>query len=166
MRSPIFQLVFSGLALGLMAGSAAIHHLHIAGAKGRGELSDGELREMPEDSRSVIGQAGILSLGRYQAEGEERAPGADESADPTVEALEEIVERLRELKDVNQDLRGQNNQLQEQLKDTNRDLMELQFRVDTHSQEFRPLPVSSSVSILDGSISPGTTRHPLLPPKD
>ena len=36
----------------------------------------------------------------------------------------------------------QNRDLLDQLAETNRDLMKLEFRVDTHSESFRPLPVS------------------------
>ncbi len=36
----------------------------------------------------------------------------------------------------------QNRDLLDQLAETNRDLMKLEFRVDSHSESFRPLPVS------------------------
>ena len=39
-------------------------------------------------------------------------------------------------------LQNQNRDLQDQLAETNRDLMKLEFRVDTHSESFRPLPVN------------------------
>ncbi len=39
-------------------------------------------------------------------------------------------------------LQHQNSDLLDQLAETNRDLMKLEFRVDTHSESFRPLPVS------------------------
>jgi hypothetical protein len=39
-------------------------------------------------------------------------------------------------------LQNQNRDLLDQLAETNRDLMKLEFRVDTHSESFRPLPVS------------------------
>jgi hypothetical protein len=39
-------------------------------------------------------------------------------------------------------LQHQNRDLLDQLAETNRDLMKLQFRVDTHSESFRPLPLS------------------------
>lgn len=41
-----------------------------------------------------------------------------------------------------QSLQNQNRDLLDQLAETNRDLMKLEFRVDTHSESFRPLPVS------------------------
>lgn len=39
-------------------------------------------------------------------------------------------------------LQNQNRDLLDQLAETNRDLMKLEFRVDTHSESFRPMPVS------------------------
>jgi hypothetical protein len=39
-------------------------------------------------------------------------------------------------------LQTQNRDLLDQLAETNRDLMKLEFRVDTHSESFRPLPVT------------------------
>jgi hypothetical protein len=39
-------------------------------------------------------------------------------------------------------LQIQNRDLLDQLAETNRDVMKLEFRVDTHSESFRPMPVS------------------------
>jgi hypothetical protein len=47
-------------------------------------------------------------------------------------------ELIREM----QQLRTQNRDLLNQVAETNRDLMKLEFRVDTHSEQFRPLPVA------------------------
>jgi hypothetical protein len=49
--------------------------------------------------------------------------------------FESLVSRM-------ESLQNQNRDLLDQLAETNRDLMKLQFRVDTHSESFRPLPVS------------------------
>lgn len=38
-------------------------------------------------------------------------------------------------------IQSQNRDLLDQLAETNRDLMKLEFRVDTHSESFRPMPV-------------------------
>lgn len=39
-------------------------------------------------------------------------------------------------------IENQNRDLVDQLAETNRDMMKLEFRVDTHSESFRPLPAS------------------------
>lgn len=50
-------------------------------------------------------------------------------------------------------MESQNRDLLDQLAETNRDLMKLEFRVDTHSESFRPLPLSEDqpFSSLDSS---------------
>ena len=59
-------------------------------------------------------------------------------------------------------LQNQNRDLLDQLAETNRDLMKLEFRVDTHSESFRPMPVNEELrDMSSGSdITPG-----VLPPK-
>ena len=59
------------------------------------------------------------------------------SAEPL--AMQQFYQELiREM----QDLRTENRDLLNQVAETNRDLMKLEFRVDTHSEQFRPLPVA------------------------
>jgi hypothetical protein len=56
-------------------------------------------------------------------------------------------------------VRQQNQELRDQVAETNRDLMELQFRVDTHSESFRPLKVTSEPAPLQSEVGG------VLPPK-
>jgi len=56
-------------------------------------------------------------------------------------------------------VRQQNQELRDQVAETNRDLMELQFRVDTHSESFRPLKVTSEPAPLQSEAGG------VLPPK-
>jgi len=164
MKNPLFQLVTSGAALGLMCGAVTIHAVHVMGA-----------RQLTGIGQWIAGDGSGLN----SVEGAERVPatgggmnhlpvsGSRDEDTVTLRALREIVERLQELKSENRELQGANGELQEQLEETNRDLSELQFRVDTHSESFRPLRAPSGIgSILRNSISPGDTLHPLLPPKE
>lgn len=156
MKSPLFQLVASGIALGLMCGAVAIHSLHVSGAKelaGQGDWVSGGA----ESRSGVIPTA----LGNIPVS---RSGGGRHEEAATLHALEEIVARLQELKSENQNLHGVNLNLQDQLAETNRDLSELQFRVDTHSESFRPIRTSLG-GIREGSVAPGGKIHPLLPPK-
>lgn len=57
-------------------------------------------------------------------------------------------------------LQNQNRDLLDQLAETNRDLMKLEFRVDTHSESFRPLPVSEDRPFTHIDQEPG-----VLPPR-
>jgi hypothetical protein len=64
-------------------------------------------------------------------------------------------------------LQNQNRDLLDQLAETNRDLMKLQFRVDTHSESFRPLPVSEDRPFTsldaDAGVLPPRAEPVLLP---
>ncbi|BCU78227.1 hypothetical protein [Luteolibacter sp. LG18] len=55
---------------------------------------------------------------------------------PAKEFFQGMLEELKSLKQENRDLR-------DQVAETNRDLMEMQFRLDTHSQSFRPLKLKN-----------------------
>ncbi|RYD24693.1 MAG: hypothetical protein EOP87_25685 [Verrucomicrobiaceae bacterium] len=59
-----------------------------------------------------------------------------------------------------ENLQNQNRDLLDQMAETNRDLMKLEFRVDTHSESFRPLPVSEER--IDTSFDDGPG---VLPPR-
>jgi predicted RNase H-like nuclease (RuvC/YqgF family) len=64
-------------------------------------------------------------------------------------------------------LQNQNRDLLDQLAETNRDLMKLEFRVDTHSESFRPLPVTEDrpFTSLDSEIGVLPPRaEPVSPP--
>lgn len=64
-----------------------------------------------------------------------------------------------DLKKLLAELVAQNRFLQNQVAETNRDIMELQFRVDTHSEQFRPLKIQEEITYEDPSIG-------VLPPLD
>lgn len=59
-----------------------------------------------------------------------------------------------------ENLQNQNRDLLDQMAETNRDLMKLEFRVDTHSEQFRPLPVSEERIDTSFDMDPG-----VLPPR-
>ena len=165
MKNPLFQLVSSCVALGLMCGAVTIHAIHVMGARqltGNGQgLGEDRFKLGPDDGATIV-PAPVRGA-------ENRLPISDSRDEDaaTLQALQEIVAQLQEMKTENLELQGVNRDLQDQLEETNRDLSELQFRVDTHSESFRPLRASSGTgSIIRNSISPGRTLHPLLPPKE
>jgi hypothetical protein len=57
-------------------------------------------------------------------------------------------------------LQSQNRDLLDQLAETNRDIMKLEFRVDTHSESFRPLPVTE-----DSPFTSLDDKSGVLPPR-
>ncbi len=92
---------------------------------------------------------------------EAAAPSATHAAgEPIAMQLEFYEEMLREMRN----LRGQNRDLLNQVAETNRDLMKLEFRVDTHSDQFRPLPVAEEA--FNASFGTSFDDSPgLLPPR-
>jgi hypothetical protein len=72
---------------------------------------------------------------------------------PQKEFFETLVAEVK-------NLRTQNLNLVDQMAETNRDLMKLEFRVDTHSESFRPLPVSEDRPDTSLDEGPG-----VLPPR-
>lgn len=71
-------------------------------------------------------------------------------------------------------LRNDNLNIVDQMAETNRDLMKLEFRVDTHSESFRPLPTSElrqDTSFQDSGFDDGPgvlppRAEPVLPTSD
>ena len=161
MRIFFFQIATSAALLGGMSGAALIHALQFVENDWIGQRRAVTQKANPENHKS------ISTTGEHERDGLAVSPSSAEENTTTLKALEEIVGQLQKLNSANLELRDVNVSLQEQLRETNRDLNELQFRVDTHSESFRPLRVSSSEApLLWNSISPGGSLHPLLPPKE
>jgi hypothetical protein len=64
-----------------------------------------------------------------------------------------LLKEIKTIRDENKDLRGQ-------VAETNRDVMNLGFRVDTHSTQFRPLDVSETQSETAQGDSPSVLPAP------
>ena len=100
MKGPLFQLLASGITLGIMAGAVTIHSLHLSGAKSLG-------------AEEGITQVGAKSLPGPVMVGLDAAPvslGARASEDAIEDrlvaiALEKVVARLDEMNEENRNLR-------------------------------------------------------------
>jgi hypothetical protein len=86
------------------------------------------------------------------------APVAQPSA-AQKEFFESLLDEMKQLKKTNLALR-------DQMAETNRDLMQLEFRVDTHSASFRPLPLTEDLSTLDASSLDTSTFNSSAPDAD
>lgn len=96
------------------------------------------------------------------------APLAVVPAPPVGEPLATQQQFYQELIREMQQLRTQNRDLLNQVAETNRDLMKLEFRIDTHSEQFRPLPVAEDRfgTTLDTTLDTSFDDGPgLLPPR-
>jgi hypothetical protein len=89
------------------------------------------------------------------------APPAAAPSPDQQQFFEALVSRI-------ESLQNQNRDLIDQLAETNRDLMKLEFRVDTHSASFRPLPVNEEqpFTSLDTDIGVLPPRAEPVPSQD
>lgn len=105
----------------------------------------------PAESKPVEKpEAAAPQLAKAPAKPQASPAVADPSQQKFYEALVDKMERLQ----------NQNRDLLDQMAETNRDLMKLEFRVDTHSESFRPLPVSEERIETSFDDGPG-----VLPPR-
>jgi hypothetical protein len=114
---------------------------------------------LPQPQRA----APLLTAGTAQAPAKETPATKPLPAAPDPhqkQFFESLVSRM-------EGLQNQNRDLLDQLAETNRDLMKLQFRVDTHSESFRPLPVSEDRPFTsldaDAGVLPPRAEPVLLP---
>lgn len=147
MKSALTLPIVSGIALAIMLGAAASHHHSVdemvafAGmtrANGMPSTSTGPARiaSNSHDARSLVDEMKRQndSLQQTLAKNE-----AALSTMPRQDNMPGVAGNEGDLKDLLAELVTQNRYLLDQISETNRDLMTLQFQVDSHSTQFRPL---------------------------
>ena len=154
------QLSASVVALGLMGGAVGVHYFKVreeVSALDESGLDDHiSYASFEQDSTPPFYEAGgdLVAV--------DRAPIAVKTEKELyLESLQQILLKFEQLNDENLMLREETVQLQEQVAETNRDLSQLQFRVDTHSESFRPLRVKDESSYQKAGSAPS-----VLPPKN
>jgi len=161
-----------GTALALMAGAAAAHWCSVrdmvtlAGALPSHPSSKPALPAPSDNGKTRQADALIA-----EARGGWKRPAADHSKPPVKapapaatggeDRFERLLTAMEGMVGENQRMQEENRRLRETQAETNRDLMELQFRVDMYDGEFRPLKVEEEATPYydDGSSGLG-----LLPP--
>lgn len=103
----------------------------------------------PPDSR-----AASEAIAAHKLRADDRVPPSQK------EFFEELLKEVKSLRAENDGLRHENRNIVDQVAETNRSLMTLQFQVDSHSQSFRPLPTSEDRPDTSYDDSPG-----VLPPR-
>ncbi|MEM1085039.1 MAG: hypothetical protein AAGI48_13085 [Verrucomicrobiota bacterium] len=174
MKNALTLPILSGIALAIMAGAAVSHYasvdnmVAIAGmtrANGLPSTSDGPalLVGSEHDARSVLNELKRQndSLQRTLAQNE-----ATLSSLPGNGGQQAITGSESDLKRLLAELVTQNRYLRDQIAETNRDLMTLQFQVDTHSDQFRPLNVNELDDSGFGDLPEIDTSIGVLPPTD
>lgn len=147
MKSALTLPILSGIALAIMAGAAASHYQSVdnmvafAGmtrANGMPSMSTGPARlvSSQQDARSIVEKL------KRQNDSLEQTLAENEAALSTIPqqaGLPRITGSDSDMQRLLSELVTQNRYLRDQISETNRDLMTLQFQVDSHSTQFRPL---------------------------
>ena len=150
------------IALALMAGAAATHHAAVGMMIDLAQnqpsplrpavppLLPAELAPPETDAETLVAIRQIQAQNEALQQTLASKPAPAEPAAPASSVDPDLKNLLAELV-------AQNRFLQNQVAETNRDIMELQFRVDTHSEQFRPLKIQEEITYDDSSIG-------ILPP--
>ncbi len=153
--------ILCGTALAIMAGAAGSHFASVrqmvalaeAGMMPASDVS----QPAPEVAEPLDAHTMIAELRRQNAAMENHLYSRRQGPEPVAaNGSADLNQVLAELVAINRELRSQ-------IAETNRDLMELRFQVDTHSEQFRPLnTIDEPVEELD----PYDTSIGVLPPLD
>ena len=136
-----------GIAMIAMIAAAATHRLSINSlltmAQDPATMSPTRDADQPSDpTQQLIAelrqQNNLLENALPADQQRQSAHSMNRLAAHTKNTSPEVRQILAELVEMNRELRNQ-------VAETNRDLMELQFQVDTHSDQFRPLNVTNPV---------------------
>ena len=161
MKTTVFTLATMGL--GLMAGITITHHHQVnemvaqEGVDKRIVSASVPVVETVQPASKTVPQAAPLVVSDIVQE-----PRPDSYHSPRTEREDALLELLAEM-------RKEQKRMHQQMAEQNRELAELTFRVDTHSDSFKPLRTDSSQPRSLGT--PAAPQVPigddegLLPPK-
>jgi hypothetical protein len=154
-----------GTALALMAGAAAAHWcsvremVRLAGvmpmqATPSGRPQTPAPRTLPDDAPSREAKEFLALTREGSNKGPSRRPAAEalDSRNPSPVAMAangSTDARIEKMVQLMEGTLEENRRLRETQAETNRDLMELQFRVDMYDGEFRPLKVDEEAKPYD-----------------
>ena len=161
------------IALALMAGAAAAHWcsvrdmVRLAGVMPMQPPSEKHGLPAPQDNIKTRQAEALLA----EARGALKKPVTNPSNTPVKapsqasagggeDRFERLLSAMEGMVGENQRMQEENRRLRESQAETNRDLMELQFRVDMYDGEFRPLKVEEDAAPYDD----GSGGIGVLPP--
>lgn len=160
-----------GTALALMAGAAAAHWcsvrdmVKLAGVipsqlPSSGRPQTPAPRSLPDDAPSREAKE-FLALAREGSNnGSSRGPASHDASSSAMAANGSTDARIEKILQLMEGTLEENHRLRETQAETNRDLMELQFRVDMYDGEFRPLKVEEEAKPYDDGSGIGVLPPP------
>ncbi|MEP4078722.1 hypothetical protein [Haloferula sp.] len=170
MKNALTLPILSGVALAIMAGAAISHHHSVdnmvafAGmtrANGMPSLSTGPARIVSNESDAKM----MVEELKRQNDSLQQTLATNVaaiSAAPKQASAQPISGSSNEMQQLLTELVTQNRYLRDQISETNRDVMTLQFQVDSHSTQFRPLNLTD-----DSAEEPFENDYiGVLPPSD
>lgn len=160
-------LFLTTMALGVMVGITGTHFQQVNTMVLQAE---GAQHVAPLELSPPLMEAGPqpdLNLVTNEVSNEVQAASPAAGGDVKIEGG---VRRIDPLLEILAEMRGEQKRMRQQLAETNRDLAEANFRLDTHSDSFKPLSadverprsLDSPPAMEDGGAGSG---HLLLPPK-
>lgn len=146
------------MALGLMAGVTAMHHHQVGEMVAQGVT---DVRPVSQIAPEPIAQAPGDTAGPTVSE-TAAIQSVASTQPPHTEREDALLELLAEM-------RKEQKRLHKQMAETNRELAELTFTVDSHSDSFKPLRTDSqrphTLTPMNGPQMPIGDDDSLLPPK-
>ena len=139
-------------ALALMVGAVVSHWSGIDDRIELARLGNGAEQAAPSE-------AAMIAVEQVVPQRAVETPPGQWAVRPASTMSPEMNQRMVRALEEFEQLQRENRNLRDQVAETNRDLMELQFRVDTHSESFRPLPATQPDDHLQ--LMPG-----VLPPRE
>ncbi|MBK1830364.1 hypothetical protein JIN77_06485 [Verrucomicrobiaceae bacterium R5-34] len=134
--------ILSTMALGVIAGVTGTHFQQVSSMVANGSLPSPALENIPDSPHSGEGipreiLASLTSSPRVSDKQMQSEPAAASSL--TVDERSSLEQTLLTINGNLQRVMKENSHLRKQLSDTNRDMDELTFRLDSQSASFRPL---------------------------
>lgn len=159
MNGIAIQLSASALALGLMGSAVGVHYAKVKKTTALAALdqSGNQIEYVSHEISLPLGAEEMTPISGFQ-----RGPSIEKNREELqLELIGQMIEQMKQLNEEKAEARKEILALREQVAETNRDLSQLQFRVDTHSESFRPMRLSE-----ESTFQKALPAHPVLPPKN
>ncbi len=156
-------LFLTAMALGVMMGITGTHFQQVNAIVRQAESTQDFVPLKASPAPGDTGPQPHETLATKEVQAVSLAASGDVGMDGGVRRMDPLLEILAEM-------RGEQKRMRQQLAETNRDLAEANFRLDTHSDSFKPMTtdverartLDSAPAMEGGGVGSG---HLLLPPK-
>lgn len=155
MKSSLIPIA-CGSALALMAGAAGSHWFSVRDMATLAAVLPSDLApaRAPHFKTAPLPDEGLAKEAKdFLAEARKSGETPARPATPTAAAPNDTDRRVEKLLTLLESTVEQNQELRDRIGETNRDLLELRFQVDSYDGQFRPLKVEEEPTIYDDGSS-------------